>query len=130
MSYWNPSSPPLFCCLLNTMTPSFFFFFNDTPPPEIYPLPLPDALPICFLVPHPAQVIRPKRCYRPPAWILPQRGRRAAPCLCAQSQVQCPCRDTSRCRAGARRFEKCVQIGRAHVELQSLAYLVCRLLLE
>src|SRR2546422_9342998 len=25
----------------------FFFFFNDTPPPEIYPLPLHDALPIC-----------------------------------------------------------------------------------
>src|SRR4051795_3618210 len=24
----------------------FFFFFNDTAPPEIYPLPLPDALPI------------------------------------------------------------------------------------
>src|SRR5256885_6899813 len=24
----------------------FFFFFNDTPPPEIYPLPLHDALPI------------------------------------------------------------------------------------
>src|SRR5256886_14949394 len=23
-----------------------FFFLNDTPPPEIYPLPLPDALPI------------------------------------------------------------------------------------
>src|SRR3954465_5839460 len=25
---------------------SFFFFFNDTAPPEIYPLSLPDALPI------------------------------------------------------------------------------------
>src|SRR2546425_12705407 len=25
---------------------SFFFFFNDTAPPEIYPLPLHDALPI------------------------------------------------------------------------------------
>src|SRR2546423_12833548 len=25
----------------------FFFFFNDPAPPEIYPLPLPDALPIC-----------------------------------------------------------------------------------
>src|SRR2546422_8687067 len=27
---------------------SFFFFLNDTAPPEIYPLPLPDALPISF----------------------------------------------------------------------------------
>src|SRR2546429_9685101 len=26
---------------------AFFFFFNDPAPPEIYPLPLPDALPIC-----------------------------------------------------------------------------------
>src|SRR5256886_5487259 len=26
---------------------SFFFFFNDTAPPEIYTLPLHDALPIC-----------------------------------------------------------------------------------
>src|SRR2546430_17157398 len=25
---------------------SFFFFYNDTAPTEIYPLPLPDALPI------------------------------------------------------------------------------------
>src|SRR5256884_3239520 len=25
---------------------SFFFFFNDPAPPDIYPLPLPDALPI------------------------------------------------------------------------------------
>src|SRR2546429_7702392 len=24
-----------------------FFFLNDPPPPEIYPLPLPDALPFC-----------------------------------------------------------------------------------
>src|SRR2546429_8792324 len=28
----------------------FFFFFNDPPPPEIYPLSLPDALPICEVV--------------------------------------------------------------------------------
>src|SRR2546429_8482246 len=27
--------------------PSFFFFFKDPAPPEIYPLPLHDALPIC-----------------------------------------------------------------------------------
>src|SRR5256712_3752306 len=33
----------------------FFFFFNDTAPPEIYPLPLPDALPILWRDdrPHP-----------------------------------------------------------------------------
>src|SRR5256885_12727850 len=29
-----------------------FFFFNDTAPPEIYPLPLHDALPICAVPPR------------------------------------------------------------------------------
>src|SRR2546430_15565251 len=29
---------------------SLFFFLKDTPPPEIYPLPLPDALPIYGVV--------------------------------------------------------------------------------
>src|SRR5256885_17031088 len=33
----------LFFCIL-----FFFFFLNDTAPPEIYPLPLPDPLPISF----------------------------------------------------------------------------------
>src|ERR1039457_4088701 len=28
----------------------FFFFFNDTGPPEIYPLSLPDALPIWYAI--------------------------------------------------------------------------------
>src|SRR5256885_14343521 len=30
----------------------FFFFFNDPAPPEIYPLPLHDALPICLDAPQ------------------------------------------------------------------------------
>src|SRR5260221_14675803 len=39
---------PLYCLphALNGRPGSFFFFFNDPAPPEIYPLPLPDALPI------------------------------------------------------------------------------------
>src|SRR2546425_10249269 len=39
---------------LSPLIPSiifFFFFFNDTPPPEIYPLSLPDALPISSFSP-------------------------------------------------------------------------------
>src|SRR5256885_10211737 len=32
---------------------SVFFFFNDTAPPEISPLSLPDALPICHGTPAP-----------------------------------------------------------------------------
>src|SRR2546422_4728856 len=38
---------PLFSSLLiSSSSDFFFFFFNDTAPPEIYPLPLHDALPI------------------------------------------------------------------------------------
>src|ERR1022692_3048609 len=33
--------------------PALFFFFNNPATPEIYPLPLPDALPIGFLFAHP-----------------------------------------------------------------------------
>src|SRR2546425_10404529 len=80
---------------------TFFFFFNDTATTEIYTLSLHDALPISR-----------------------RRGARAL---------------RSRLRAGNRagdagrrsRDAACrPEIGRAHAELQSLAYLVCRLLLE
>src|SRR3989441_10325413 len=40
----------LFACLNCVSTFFSFFFFNDPPPPEIYPLPLHDALPISYLV--------------------------------------------------------------------------------
>src|SRR2546427_9689719 len=33
-------------CWNDISSSSFFFFLNDPPPPEIYPLPLPAALPI------------------------------------------------------------------------------------
>src|SRR3712207_7981182 len=33
--------------MLLTSSSALVFFFNDTPPPEISPLPLHDALPIC-----------------------------------------------------------------------------------
>src|SRR5258705_7250953 len=36
----SPCSSLFFCLFF------FFFFFNDPAPPEIYPFPLPDALPI------------------------------------------------------------------------------------
>src|SRR5256886_6139148 len=37
----------VFSTILRFLLIFFFFFFNDPAPPEIYPLPLPDALPIC-----------------------------------------------------------------------------------
>src|SRR2546425_13274870 len=79
----------------------FFFFFNDTATTEIYTLSLHDALPIS---PYP-----------PPA-----RRR-------AQRDLPRPRRVPRRCGAragGTRRSEEHTS------ELQSLAYLVCRLLLE
>src|SRR2546423_10666836 len=73
-----------------------FFFFNDPATTEIYPLSLPDALPIFYSDSRPACLPAPSRRYsRPcPAKPFPSRSEE----------------HTS--------------------ELQSLAYLVCRLLLE
>src|SRR5256885_13628535 len=51
LSYWcdiliiNSHSKQSLACIF------FFFFFSDRPPPEFSPLPLHDALPICFPVP-------------------------------------------------------------------------------
>src|SRR2546421_13068156 len=44
----NPLGLIVFLCMaLICLLGMFFFFFNDPAPPEISPLPLPDALPIC-----------------------------------------------------------------------------------
>src|SRR2546423_14997553 len=83
------------------------FFFNDTATTEIYTLSLHDALPICS----------------------PQggEGKRAHPrCDCAGCDGDHP---PSRGRRGRRDARK--RRSEEHTsELQSLAYLVCRLLLE
>src|SRR2546423_6898961 len=84
----------------------FFFFFNDTATTEIYTLSLHDALPICA------------------AWAVgfSERrgtGRRRAHRWCARRRSA---RDPG--ERGAGRSEEHTS------ELQSLAYLVCRLLLE
>src|SRR2546425_2715319 len=81
----------------------FFFFFNDTATTEIYTLSLHDALPICRL-----QDERVHPCLR--------RGDRLA-----LFRGRFPARSVHR---RARRSEEHTS------ELQSLAYLVCRLLLE
>src|SRR2546423_2526218 len=85
----------------------FFFFFNDTATTEIYTLSLHDALPI----------------YRRAAQGLDRReqGRDGASSRCQRRghRLEAPTRPCSR-----RRSEEHTS------ELQSLAYLVCRLLLE
>src|SRR3989441_7015489 len=85
----------------------FFFFFNDTATTEIYTLSLHDALPICR---RPAHDRRRRPEVRRAARPLQQRGR----------AVEGP----RPLGAGDRRSEEHTS------ELQSLAYLVCRLLLE
>src|SRR2546425_9245839 len=80
-----------------------FFFFNDTATTEIYTLSLHDALPIC-----PAPV-----CGRPSTRSADSRERRRP-----RSRPR-SCRDHRRSRSEEHTSE-----------LQSLAYLVCRLLLE
>src|SRR3989441_12190186 len=80
----------------------FFFFFNDTATTEIYTLSLHDALPICA---------PPIPCDRPPG----DGPARASRCR----RASCAARGRSRARSEEHTSE-----------LQSLAYLVCRLLLE
>src|SRR2546425_8607483 len=90
---------------------SLFFFFNDTATTEIYTLSLHDALPIYTR--HRAGAAAPSAApaggERPARRRRPGRGRRSS-------------RRGS--RAAPRRSEEHTS------ELQSLAYLVCRLLLE
>src|SRR2546425_11001715 len=87
-----------------------FFFFNDPAPTEIYPLSLPDPLPICCPAGRnrpSAGFFDPRRMFAPAeAGRWPAAARWAAP----QSIIWRSEEHTS--------------------ELQSLAYLVCRLLLE
>src|SRR3989441_8752396 len=87
------------------------FFFNDTATTEIYTLSLHDALPICRRRRHADPLHR-----RGPGAVrgFSPRARRIDVCLA----------EHARCRAGSRRSEEHTS------ELQSLAYLVCRLLLE
>src|SRR2546425_12901043 len=79
----------------------FFFFFNDTATTEIYTLSLHDALPISMLVSTTLE-----RSFN------------------AMASVPGPAGDHAPAAAGGPRSEEHTS------ELQSLAYLVCRLLLE
>src|SRR2546425_2537147 len=86
-----------------------FFFFNDTATTEIYTLSLHDALPICTIV------------------FSGHRHSRAA-----STSGSTPISFASTCTMTPRRWE-CCRSSRSEEhtsELQSLAYLVCRLLLE
>src|SRR3712207_8400412 len=85
-----------------------FFFLNATPTTKIYPLSLPDALPICRRARGP-----PRRSCRP------CRGRCGTP-----PPIRARCRRPRRWPARSRRSEEHTS------ELQSRQYLVCRLLLE
>src|SRR2546429_3227976 len=83
----------------------FFFFFNDTATTEIYTLSLHDALPIFFMNPRRFDSSAKGMCFLPREFQSPHENQ------------------------GAEMFRN-VEIGRAHVELQSRLHLVCRLLLE
>src|SRR2546425_2397533 len=91
--------------------PSFIFFFNDTATTEIYTLSLHDALPICWnwcsLTNSPTSFI----------WIR-QRGRPSSFGEYSADFSSCPL------------FSFRSRSEEHTSELQSLAYLVCRLLLE
>src|SRR5205823_15091070 len=105
----------------NTTSRSFIyilFFFSDPAPPEIYTLSLHDALPISRRRPAspPRAPPRPRRPARRPARGAPG----PAPPARAAARPGCP----APARPPGARSEEHTS------ELQSLAYLVCRLLLE
>src|SRR2546423_8365861 len=92
----------IFSLVLVTTSEHSFFFFNDTATTEIYPLSLHDALPIS------------------------SSGSTQGSSWSGRPKVWPSCRDRSRSRAVSRSIR-----SEEHTsELQSLAYLVCRLLLE
>src|SRR2546425_2215555 len=95
----------------------FFFFFNDTATTEIYTLSLHDALPIYSLLPL---ACRPMSCLAdsPLDRVLQNSRDRVVVLGCSEEY-----------RIGL--FDLLLERSEEHTsELQSLAYLVCRLLLE
>src|SRR5256885_10916944 len=102
----------------------FFFFFKDTAPPEIYPLPLHDALPIS--------------ASRPPWPSRPGSSARRPPCPPRPASATTARRPRSRAaaRPAPRRWPRPAgpptdPRSEEHTsELQSPCNLVCRLLLE
>src|SRR5256886_5207310 len=107
----------------------FFFFFNDTPPPEIYTLPLPDALPIS---PDTTPTTAAARC-RPstaaPTARSPQHfASRASPHPATAARQAAT---SATLAAGSSPDPASLPRSEEHTsELQSQSNLVCRLLLE
>src|SRR5205823_14236338 len=99
------------------------FFFSDTPPPEIYTLSLHDALPICA---NPVTMFSAQRSLtsrNPPS----STTRVITSCM---SYGLFGSSGTSESSSASSRSAGSVRSEEHTSELQSLAYLVCRLLLE
>src|SRR5688572_31007265 len=101
------------------------FFFNDTATTEIYTLSLHDALPI-LIHPDDVQELKARR---------EEQIARIKAEIDEQEKASEPGQRLEELRKGLANLEKSdalagVEIGRAHVELQSQSNLVCRLLLE
>src|SRR2546425_6593812 len=95
---------------------STVFFFNDTATTEIYTLSLHDALPIS----SPGRPALSIRAPRPPSGCVPPR----------RASGRGTRRRPERSRSGPRGGSSPPRSEEHTSELQSLAYLVCRLLLE
>src|SRR2546423_7886828 len=107
---------------------SLFFFLNDAAPPEISPLPLHDALPIYLL----QSIFLPLSPLHDGAVIVQDDRVAAAACFLPLTVNPKLSKDLgSRHRAAIGLTEENDSRSEEHTsELQSLAYLVCRLLLE
>src|SRR5205823_10025416 len=105
----------------------FLYFFSCTTPStsRIYTLSLHDALPIWRQCRPAAQACCVRRDVASPRAAAPRHGSCAGECRASRSNRGSPCRSDGRTdRYLAARSEEHTS------ELQSLAYLVCRLLLE
>src|SRR5256714_7973720 len=103
---------------------SFFFFLNDPAPPEISPLPLPDALPIPTAGSSGAAGAAGSRTRDQRQAPAPTRTAAAVIPTTGSHQASSP---KPWCGGAARMASR----SEEHTsELQSLAYIVCRLLLE
>src|SRR5205823_11470636 len=100
---------------------SDYLSFHTPPPPEIYPLSLHDALPICGLTIHRQDGLLHTRRHR---GLAPER---------LEPLGEAPLKDTrfQRAQDPPKDVLSTTPRSEEHTsELQSLAYLVCRLLLE
>src|SRR5256714_7657597 len=123
-------SNPIIFFLFISIHPLYFFFFflNDPAPPEIYPLPLHDPLPIPAAIPPPRITTSGSTALMIEA--IPAASRRTDRSHTSVAPASRARWAATRSFVLVKRLPERARSEEHTSELQSLAYLVCRLLLE